>query len=48
MVVAELLKRAVGRSALAHIVFRMNLKESVVIPFGHDRLQVLVLETRSG
>src|SRR5262249_17987710 len=40
------LKHAVGRSAGAHIVFRMHLEEALVLTLVDDGLEMLVLEAR--
>src|ERR1700738_4584909 len=43
----DMLERAVGQPARAHVVLCMYLKEAVVLPLGPDRLEVFVLEART-
>jgi len=48
MIGANFLERAVRRPAGAHIIFRMNLEEAVVLPLPDDDLEMLMLEARPG
>ena len=44
VVLADLVKRSMGRTAGAHVVFGVDFKEAISLPFGQDRLQMFVLE----
>src|SRR5215469_9840571 len=47
VVSADLVKRGMGRTAGAHVVFSVDFKEAISLPLGQDRLQMLVLEARA-
>jgi hypothetical protein len=47
VVLADLIKRSMGRAAAAHVVFGVDFKEAISLPVGQDRLQMFVLETRA-
>src|ERR1700730_1372897 len=44
VVLADTGERVMRRTARSHIIFGMNLKESVLLPAGQDRRQMFVLE----
>src|SRR5215470_3066868 len=47
VVLADLVKRSMGRTAGAHVVFGVDFKEAIPLPVGKDRLQMFVLEARA-
>ena len=47
VVLADLVKRSMGRAAGAHVVFGVDFKEAISLLVGQDRLQMFVLETRA-
>src|SRR6516162_5270350 len=44
VLVADSVERGMGRAAGAHVVFGMNLKEAILLLFGKNCLQMLMLE----
>src|SRR5262245_31110488 len=44
VVLADLAKRSMGRTAGAHVVFGVDFKEAISLVVGQDRLQMFVLE----
>src|SRR5215467_3638577 len=47
VVLADLVKRSLGRTAGAHVVFGVDFEEAIPLPVGQDRLQMFVLEARA-
>jgi hypothetical protein len=47
VILADLVKRSMGRTAGTHVVFGVDFKEPISLPVGQDRLQMLVLEARA-
>src|SRR5260370_40783301 len=47
VVLADLAKRSMGRTAGAHVVFCMDFKKAISLPVGQDRRQMFVLDARA-
>src|SRR5215467_496930 len=47
VVLADLAKRRMRRTAGAHVVFGVDFKETITLPVGQDRRQMFVLEARA-
>ncbi len=47
VVLADLAKSSMGRTAGAHVVFGVDFKEMISLSFGQDRLQMFVLKARA-
>src|SRR5260370_36320531 len=47
VVLANLVKRSMGRTAGAHVGFCMDFKKAISLPVGQDRRQMFVLEARA-
>ena len=48
MLATDALQRTMGWPAGAHVIFRVNLEESSLRAIRQDRVEVLMLEARSG
>jgi hypothetical protein len=44
---ADLIKRSMGRTAGAHVVFGVDFKKAISLPVGKDRLQMFMFEARA-